>query len=104
MIIAETTTTRRLPGEAGIWVLIGGDLMIFGLFFATLLYYRGLSLPIYVSSQHARFQGSRDSCTLICMGRSMPGLRAGSSQRCLMRSPILFRGMICRGTDSCCKK
>lgn len=62
---------RRLPGEAGIWVLIGGDLMIFGLFFATFLYYRGLSLPVYVTSQHALNQALGLVNTLVLLTSSL---------------------------------
>ena len=30
----------RLPGEPGVWVLIGGDLLVFSAFFLTFLFYR----------------------------------------------------------------
>lgn len=33
---------RRIPGEPGIWVLVGGDLFIFSIFFLTFAYYRAL--------------------------------------------------------------
>jgi len=42
---------RRLPGEEGIWVLIGGDLFVFSLFFLTFLYYRGTEMAVFVASQ-----------------------------------------------------
>lgn len=42
---------RRMPGEEGVWVLIIGDLMVFSLFFATFLYYRGQNVPLFAASQ-----------------------------------------------------
>lgn len=32
---------QRIPGEAGIWVFVLGDMMVFGLFFGTFMYSRG---------------------------------------------------------------
>ena len=42
---------RRLPGEAGLWVLIFGDLSVFSLFFLTFLYYRGVEPAVFRTSQ-----------------------------------------------------
>jgi nitric oxide reductase NorE protein len=44
------------PGEAGIWVFILGDLVIFTLFFATFTFYRGQSLALYTESQQTLHQ------------------------------------------------
>ena len=41
----------RLPGEAGIWVLVFGDLTTFALFFGTFTFYRGLEPELFRSSQ-----------------------------------------------------
>ena len=41
----------RLPGEAGVWVLIVGDMSVFGIFFAVFTYYRGLDLATFAASQ-----------------------------------------------------
>lgn len=43
----------HLPGEAGLWVLIGGDLLTFGLFFCTFMFYRGQDVDLYRASQLA---------------------------------------------------
>jgi nitric oxide reductase NorE protein len=42
---------RRTPGEQGVWVLILGDLLIFSLFFITLLYYGRLRPEIFARGQ-----------------------------------------------------
>lgn len=40
-----------MPGEAGVWVFIMGDMLIFGLFFGAFLFYRAQNLEIYTASQ-----------------------------------------------------
>lgn len=42
-----------MPGEGGVWILIFGDMMIFGLFFGTFLYYRALDVDLYATSQQS---------------------------------------------------
>ena len=41
----------HLPGEAGIWVFIVGDLVIFSLLFSVFVYYRAGDVPLYAESQ-----------------------------------------------------
>jgi len=41
---------HRIPGEAGFWVLIFGDLFIFSLFFGTFLYYRRIEPVVFLTS------------------------------------------------------
>jgi len=45
------TPARRMPAEEGVWVFIFGDLLVFGLFFLTYMYYRGENVALYVTSQ-----------------------------------------------------
>jgi len=42
---------RRMPGEEGVWIFIFGDMVVFGLFFLTYLYYRAVSPVPYAESQ-----------------------------------------------------
>lgn len=42
---------KHLPGEAGIWIFIFGDMLLFSLFFLMFLYYRNLDIDTFVSSQ-----------------------------------------------------
>ncbi len=42
---------KTMPGETGVWILIYGDMMIFGLFFGTYLYYRSLAVDLFDSAQ-----------------------------------------------------
>ncbi|WP_420467520.1 cytochrome c oxidase subunit 3 [Panacagrimonas sp.] len=41
----------HIPGEAGIWVLVLGDMTVFGLMFACFTWYRAQSLELYLQSQ-----------------------------------------------------
>lgn len=47
---------KRVPGEGGIWVLIGGDLLAFSLFFLVFAYYRGQQPDLFARS-HATLNG-----------------------------------------------
>ncbi len=47
---------HHLPGEAGIWVLVIGDLMVFGLLFLVFVFNRAQSLDLYKHSQTALSQ------------------------------------------------
>jgi nitric oxide reductase NorE protein len=42
---------RHLPGEAGIWLFIFGDMMVFSLFFIVFIYSRGKNIELYNTSQ-----------------------------------------------------
>ncbi len=48
---------RHLPGEEGLWVFIGGDLLVFSLFFGLFLYYRGENLELFEESHRALNRG-----------------------------------------------
>lgn len=47
----------HLPGEAGVWVFIVGDMLVFALFFATFVYYRAQDVELYIESQRTLNQG-----------------------------------------------
>ncbi|MCB1666732.1 MAG: cytochrome c oxidase subunit 3 [Pseudomonadales bacterium] len=49
--LTQQVKTRHLPGEEGIWVLILGDMLIFGLFFGTFLFYRNQQPELFLLSQ-----------------------------------------------------
>lgn len=48
---AKPQSARHLPGEAGIWLFIFGDMMVFSLFFVTFMYYRGEQPQLFLDSQ-----------------------------------------------------
>jgi nitric oxide reductase NorE protein len=47
MSTPEPSTAKRIAGEAGIWVLIGGELAAFSAFFLVFAYYRGLDPQVF---------------------------------------------------------
>lgn len=49
----ETAARGHIPGEPGLWVLVLGDLFVFGLFFGTIAYYR-LGEPALFAASQAR--------------------------------------------------
>ena len=44
-------STNEVPGEAGVWVFVLGDMLAFALFFAVYSYYRALDVPAFAAGQ-----------------------------------------------------
>lgn len=74
---------RHLPGEAGIWIFILGDLLIFGLFFLVFMTYRIDQAALYAQSRAALSQAYGLTNTLLLLTSSwfvalaVHGARAG---------------------------
>jgi nitric oxide reductase NorE protein len=51
------TRAGHIPGEAGLWVLILGDLLAFSLFFAVFLVHRAQHVALFAASQAAMGRG-----------------------------------------------
>ena len=47
----QAVLPRHIPGEAGVWLLLFGDTMVFTIFFLIFLYYRGQNAALFVQSQ-----------------------------------------------------
>jgi nitric oxide reductase NorE protein len=77
----QSKPARHLPGEAGIWIFIGGDLLVFSLFFATFLYYRGANLALFEHSQASLGRGFGLFNTLILLSSSLLVATAVKSAR-----------------------
>lgn len=43
--------TGRIPGEAGVWVFVLGDMVVFGLFFGVLAWYRARDVAGFAAAQ-----------------------------------------------------
>jgi len=63
-------SNKRIPGEAGLWVFIFCDLMVFSLFFGTFLFYRAFEEDVYLASQAAMGQGFGMLNTLLMLTSS----------------------------------
>lgn len=48
---AQTSLDKTIPGEAGLWIFIIGDMLIFSLFFLIFLYYRAEDVETFSTSQ-----------------------------------------------------
>ena len=47
----SNTPSRHIPGEAGVWIFIMGDMLIFALFFCVFAYYRTEQIELFTTSQ-----------------------------------------------------
>ena len=88
-----------LPVEAGVWVVVLGELCVFTLFFTTFLYYRALSPELFDSSRATLSQGLGAINTLLLLTSSwyvasaVKALRnAGERKRAL---PRFLGALIC---------
>lgn len=90
MITAEVAAARdkhagRVPGEPGLWVIIFGDLLVFGLFFITFAVYRMGDVGPYARAQAALNQGLGLLNTMLLLASSLavaiavPALRSGEA-------------------------
>lgn len=61
----------RIPGEAGIWILVFGDLLVFGIFFGTFAYYHLQQPNVFRASQAALNQGLGLFNTMLLLTSSM---------------------------------
>lgn len=59
---------RRVPGEAGIWIFVLGDMAIFALFFAAYMLDRSAAVDLYNASQATlnRMLGAINTLLLLC--------------------------------------
>jgi nitric oxide reductase NorE protein len=62
---------RHLPGEAGTWVFILGDMTVFAVFFCTYLSYRGLQPDVFDASQLTLKQSYGVINTMLLLTSSM---------------------------------
>ncbi|MFT4054123.1 MAG: cytochrome c oxidase subunit 3 [Novosphingobium sp.] len=66
----------HIPGEAGLWVMIFGDMLVFGLFFVTFAVYRLDEVATFTASQARLNQGLGLLNTLLLLTSSLAVARA----------------------------
>lgn len=82
---AAQGTAERVPGEAGVWVLILGDLTMFALFFATFTHYRNQDLAVFQAARTSLSPalGALNTVLLLTsslfMARGVNAYRAGAA-------------------------
>ncbi len=89
---------KHVPGEAGIWLLIIGDLLMFSLFFLTFVFYRAQNLPIYTAGQQSLHQSYGLINTLLLLTSSWFVVRAAQhvrARRADTARPLLIAAIVC---------
>jgi nitric oxide reductase NorE protein len=62
---------RHVPGEGGIWIVLFGDMLVFGVFFATFMYERGRAPEVFDQSRRMLSIGIGLTNTLILLTGSL---------------------------------
>uniref|UniRef100_UPI00389AAC4F cytochrome c oxidase subunit 3 n=1 Tax=Mycobacterium sp. HUMS_1102779 TaxID=3383487 RepID=UPI00389AAC4F len=62
---------RHVPGEPGVWILLFGDMVVFGAFFATFMYQRSLAPELFDASRRTLSIGIGLANTLILLTSSL---------------------------------
>jgi nitric oxide reductase NorE protein len=86
-----TAAERRVPGEEGVWVFIFGDLLVFALFFGTLLTYRGQQAQVFAQGSGLLHQGLGVLDTVLLLTSSLLvalGVRS-------LRHPYFVGALLC---------
>lgn len=89
---------RRVPGEEGIWVLIGGELLAFSAFFLIFTYYRGEAPDVFTAGRDTLNRGIGLINTVVLLTSSLfvaLGVRRAREER--PRAALLFNFAILCG-------
>ncbi len=98
--------TRHIPGEPGVWIFILGDMVVFALFFAVFVFYRGQNLELYQQSQTALNSNYGALNTLLLLTSSWFVVLAVGAARKDLRKPatVLFAlAWLCGAGFAACK-
>ncbi|TFV61202.1 cytochrome c oxidase subunit 3 family protein [Mycobacterium sp. PS03-16] len=83
MRAASDTSVRRTPGEAGTWVFLFGDMLVFGVFFGTFLVARAAEPEVFDAGRATLHLGVGVANTLVlltsslCVVVALGAMRAG---------------------------
>lgn len=96
--VSPTHTSGRIPGEAGAWVFIIGDMFIFTALFGVIMYYRSQHLELFAESQQELNQAFGLINTLVLLTGSILVVRASAAftaARRLVASRLLGAAIAC---------
>lgn len=68
---SATASAGHVPGEAGVWLLIFGEMSFFSSLFAAFLYYRGLDVASFAAAQGALSKAVGLTNTLLLLTSSL---------------------------------
>ncbi len=83
---APPAPVRRIPGEQGTWVFLFGDMMVFGVFFATFMVERAKAPDVFDAARRTLHLGVGLTNTLVfltsslCVVAALRALRTGARQ------------------------
>jgi len=87
----QSGASTRLPGEAGIWAFIFGDLIVFSLFFGAFMYARSADPVLFSQSQGALSQSLGVLNTLLMLTSSwFVALAVGAARKGFRRAPTVL--------------
>jgi nitric oxide reductase NorE protein len=90
------TSTKHVPGEPGIWILIFGDMVVFTVLFAVYLNSRGRNEALFAESQASLNQtlGAINTLVLLCSSMLiiLAALAFRSEQRRHLAVPLTLAG------------
>ncbi len=103
---SKDTDTRHVPGEPGVWIFLFGDMMVFGVFFATFMYQRSLTPEVFDASRHTLSIGIGLTNTLILLTSSLFVVTAVRAIRASRRraAAVLLAGALLCGLAFVCLK
>ncbi|MGZ5377139.1 MAG: cytochrome c oxidase subunit 3 [Mycobacterium sp.] len=95
----RSARTRHVPGEPGVWIFLFGDMVVFGVFFATFMYQRSLAPELFDASRHTLSIGIGLTNTLILLTSSLFVVTAIRAIRVSQRgaAQLLFAGALVCG-------
>lgn len=82
---------RHIPGEAGVWVLLFGDMMIFAVLFTVFLHQRALEPELFASSQESLNRALGAANTLVLLTSSLLIVFAAHAVHCERWRPYANR-------------
>ncbi len=90
---------RHVPGEPGVWIFLFGDMVVFGVFFATFMYQRSLAPGLFDDSRHTLSIGIGLTNTLVLLTSSLFVVTAIRAIRSAQRgaAQILLAGALSCG-------
>jgi nitric oxide reductase NorE protein len=89
---------NHIPCEAGLWVLIIGDLIVFTTFFVTFLYYRSVSIDVFIASSNTlnRGYGLLNTITLLTSSLLVAlGVLRFRKEQYLVAARLFLSGAFC---------
>ena len=96
--VAAAEPDEHIPGEAGVWVFILGDMVVFALLFGAFVYYRAADVPLFASAQLSLNQSLGALNTLLLLTSSwfvVHGVEAVRARRATLAHGMLAAAFGC---------